>query len=104
MGNEKIQNNAICLTPACIHAASKMLKMMDVSVDPCDDFYNFACGSFIKNTNIPDDEVSINAFSMVEDKLQEQLKNLVSKKINESEPEPFKLPKKVYRACMNKSE
>lgn len=36
----------ICLTPGCVHAASKMLEQMDDSVEPCDDFYNFACGTF----------------------------------------------------------
>ena len=103
MGNENIKNIGICMTPACVHSASKMLEMMDVSVDPCENFYNFACGSFVKDTNIPDEEVSVNTFSVIEDKLQEQLRILVSEKINENEAEPFKLAKKVYKACMNKS-
>ena len=46
-----------------------MLEMMDVSVDPCENFYNFACGSFVKETNIPDEKVSVNTFSIIEDKL-----------------------------------
>lgn len=36
----------VCLTPGCVHAASKMLEQMDSAVEPCDDFYNFACGKF----------------------------------------------------------
>jgi membrane metallo-endopeptidase-like protein 1 len=80
-----------------------MLNMMDPNVEPCDDFYNFACGNFVEETNIPDEKVSVNTFSIIGDKLQEQLRNLVSDPINDEEAEPFKLAKKVFKACMNKS-
>lgn len=40
--------------------ASEMLKGMNRNVDPCDNFYEFVCGNFIKETVIPDDKVSIN--------------------------------------------
>lgn len=76
---------------------------MDRNVEPCDDFYNFACGNFIKSTNIPEDKVSINTFSEIGDKLQLQLKQLVSENRNENEKKPFKLANFLYRACMNKS-
>lgn len=39
-----ISDDDVCLTPGCVHAASKMLEQMDPLVEPCDDFYNFACG------------------------------------------------------------
>jgi predicted metalloendopeptidase len=100
--NEVVKSN-LCLTPGCIHSASNMLSMMDDQVEPCDDFYSFACGSFVKTTNIPDEKVSVNTFSMIGDKLQEQLRTLVSEPINEAEAEPFKLAKKVFKACMNKT-
>jgi hypothetical protein len=35
------ENGKICFSPGCIHAASDMLKKMDNSVDPCDDFYTY---------------------------------------------------------------
>lgn len=31
----------ICLTPGCVHAASKMLEHLDETIEPCDDFYEF---------------------------------------------------------------
>lgn len=93
----------LCLTPGCVHSASNMLDQMDKNVEPCDDFYSFACGNFVKETIIPDEKVSVNTFSIIGDKLQEQLRTLVTDPILENDPEPFKLAKNLYKACINKS-
>lgn len=76
---------------------------MDPDVEPCDDFYNYACGKFVKETVIPDEKVSVNTFSVIGDRLQQQLRALVSDEISESEATPFKLAKNLYKLCMNKS-
>lgn len=94
----------VCLTPGCIHIASKVLKDINPKVEPCDDFYEFACGNFIKNTNIPDDKSSVTTFSVISDQLQEQLRTMIEEEIQPKEPKPFVLAKKLYKACMNKSE
>lgn len=93
----------ICLTPGCIHAASHALDAMDTSVEPCDDFYSYACGNFVKNTMIPDEKVSVNTFSLIGDKLQEQLRALISEEAKAGESKPFTLAKDLYKACMNKT-
>lgn len=98
------KNEDLCLTPGCVHSASKMLQMMDDTVDPCDDFYSYACGTFTKDTIIPDDKTSVNTFSKIGDELQIQLKTLIVEPIMPDEPKPFKLAKQLYNACMNKSE
>lgn len=47
--------------------------------------------------------MSVNAFSVISDKLQEQLKTIITAPISDEEIEPFKMVKKLYVACMNKS-
>lgn len=101
---EKQQKDNICYTPGCIHSASKVLSSIDFSVEPCDDFYHFACGNFVKETNIPDEKVSVNTFSIIGDLLQEQLRSLVSEEPRQDEAKPFRLAKDFFKACMNKSE
>lgn len=76
---------------------------LDTTVEPCDDFYNFACGNFIKNTIIPDEKVTVNTFSAIGDKLQEQLRQLISEEPKPTESKPFTLAKDLFRACMNKT-
>ncbi|XP_037924758.1 neprilysin-2 isoform X2 [Hermetia illucens] len=93
----------ICLTSECVHTASNVLEALDTSVEPCDDFYNFACGSFLKNTNIPDEKTQVNTFSVIGDKLQIQLKQLITEEPSETVAKPFKLANKLYKACMNKT-
>ncbi|XP_034935732.1 neprilysin-2-like isoform X2 [Chelonus insularis] len=93
----------VCETPECIHVAYRVLSNMDDTVDPCDDFYKFACGGFIKSTKIPDEKVSVNTFSVISDEVLEQLRTSIEEKIDPNEPRPFRLAKRLYKICMNKT-
>ena len=62
------------MTPGCVKAASQILQNMDNSVDPCDDFYQFACGGFIKKTTIPEDRTRMSSFSVLSDELLSQVR------------------------------
>jgi membrane metallo-endopeptidase-like protein 1 len=75
---------------------------MDPDINPCDNFYKFACGNFLKNTIIPDDQASVDTFSIIDDDLQMQLRTSIEEKINENDTRPFKLIKILYQNCMNK--
>lgn len=77
---------------------------MDPTVSPCDDFYQFACGKFIKETKIPDDKTVVDTFSQVRDTLQDQLNTVITSPVEDGDIEPFKMVKRIYSACMNKGE
>ncbi|XP_053562347.1 phosphate-regulating neutral endopeptidase PHEX isoform X2 [Bombina bombina] len=44
-----------CLTPECIEAAALIRYKMNLTVDPCDNFFQYACGGWIQENPIPDD-------------------------------------------------
>ena len=44
----------ICLKRECIAASHRLFEYMDDTVNPCDDFYQFACGGFQQKQVIPD--------------------------------------------------
>ena len=51
---EKGENREYCMTPECVKSAGFLLESMDLSVDPCEDFYDFVCGSWIDNAILPE--------------------------------------------------
>ena len=74
---------------------------MNASVHPCDDFYEFACGNFIKTTIIPDDAGSVNTINIMEGRVLNQMHTLLNSEIRPNEIRPFKMAKQFYRQCMN---
>ena len=64
----------ICLSPQCVKTSSYLLTAMDRTSDPCDDFFQFACGSWNRKHVIPEDRSSISTFEVLADQLQIILK------------------------------
>ena len=48
-----------CFTKLCQNTSERIRGYMNESVDPCENFYQFACGGFIENKTIPDEYGSV---------------------------------------------
>jgi len=55
--------------------AAQIIEAVDLTVDPCEDFFKFACGSWNKKHIIPEDKTSYNPFEKLNDELQVILKS-----------------------------
>ena len=53
------------MTSGCVKTAGYFLDTMDLNVDPCDDFYQFACGNFIDSAVIMPWASSASTFSRI---------------------------------------
>ena len=42
-----------CDSSGCLQATSSLVSAIDPSVDPCEDFHQYACGGWLKETPIP---------------------------------------------------
>ncbi len=88
--------------------ATKMLKaldpnLMDKSVDPCENFYQYSCGGWLKQNSIPKDESSYGRPNEIIDRNQEVLKAILEKAAAGGAERSSNEQKigDYYAACMN---
>lgn len=84
--------------------AQSVLDGLDSAVDPCEDFYSFACGNWIRNHPVPPTENHWNQFEILEKRLDVQVRELLEEENLEEDPQIVKTVRKVYKACMNTGE
>uniref|UniRef100_A0A8D3CLF7 Endothelin-converting enzyme 1 n=1 Tax=Scophthalmus maximus TaxID=52904 RepID=A0A8D3CLF7_SCOMX len=63
----------------CITVASAVIGALDRSVDPCHDFYNFACGGWVKNNPLPEGKSRWGPFSNLWEHNMLVMKHLLGK-------------------------
>lgn len=90
-----------CATLGCMRASTKIMGTMDPTVNPCDNFYNFACGGYLNSTFIEYDKSLVSGFSKISDQIQTQLQVILNEDAHVNQSKPFSLAKKLYKSCMN---
>ncbi|OUM66188.1 hypothetical protein PIROE2DRAFT_6618 [Piromyces sp. E2] len=109
--SEIITNDNICNTQECLDISNKIIDSIDSSVDPCDDFFEFTCGNYMK-THVPDEDTRYyDWFSDAGDIIKENLikilegnylpsKNLTIE-AQEYDEKMFYKMKDFYDSCMD---
>ena len=73
--NNSIRSKNICIEEDCVIAAATILSSLDRSHDPCENFYSYACGGWIKKAI----EMSTDRFQMIDKRNRNLLRSILEK-------------------------
>uniref|UniRef100_A0A8C8IDG7 endothelin-converting enzyme 1 n=1 Tax=Oncorhynchus tshawytscha TaxID=74940 RepID=A0A8C8IDG7_ONCTS len=101
MRYNKDQAQSPCLTKACFTVASKIVEGLDRSADPCQDFYQYACGGWVRKNPLPDGRSGWSTFNSVRDQNQAVLKHLLENVTFNSSSAAERKTQFYYLSCLN---
>ncbi|UJR21017.1 hypothetical protein I4U23_024117 [Adineta vaga] len=95
--------NDLCLSPYCIKAANDFLEHIDETINPCENFYQFACGSWMKKAKIPSDASYRDTFEEMQNQIDNDIANLLSMPTSNTTVEPNSIinARRLYASCVN---
>ena len=71
----------LCLSKECVKIAASILSDLDTTVDPCDDFYLYSCGGWIKSNPIPDGQSDWSMFKKLTEANELVIKNALESNV-----------------------
>lgn len=90
-----------CSTLSCVHSSATIIQRLKTEVDPCDDFYEYACGTFLEEQHTPDEKSTVDTIALMDSKLTEYLLTLLLKPTLEDDPKLHRLAKTLFNSCMD---
>ncbi|KAK2576856.1 hypothetical protein KPH14_005488 [Odynerus spinipes] len=92
----------ICTDFKCFERAQYVENSVDKSIDPCKDFYQYACGKWIKNHPVPQTEVEYSIETYLKRIAVLRVQQLLEQHNFPNDTANVKAARKVYRECMKK--
>ncbi|MEE6483800.1 hypothetical protein FKM82_013658 [Ascaphus truei] len=85
-----------------LFVAARIIQNMDPTIEPCSDFYQYACGGWLNKHVIPETSSRYSIFDILRDEMEIILKGLLEMPDHEDR-NAFKKAKTLYKSCMNES-
>ncbi|XP_074860181.1 neprilysin [Carettochelys insculpta] len=95
-------DDGICKSSDCIQSAARIIASMDTTTEPCKDFYQYACGGWLKKNIIPETSSRYSNFDILRDELEVVLKDVLGRD-NSNDILAVQKAKSLYRSCLNET-
>lgn len=94
-------NSGVCGSNSCIKVSKKIKDALNESADPCDDFYNFACGGWQDKNKIPESENEITSFTVLTKEIENAIHELIQEPSKPGESEALVKARDFFKSCMD---
>ena len=91
----------VCDTKECLAVSASIKDALDETVKPCDDFYDYACGEWMKKNPLPNGKLQISAFTELRDKNNKIMQEALVKDDDLNQLLPVKKVRTFFQSCLN---
>ena len=90
----------VCKSEKCRSVSKRIANNMNPNENPCEDFYNYACGGWIKQHEIPKGKDEYSAIVELSERNDKRLKRLLKLQTS-ADTITIKKLKDFYKSCLN---
>ncbi|XP_033208414.1 endothelin-converting enzyme homolog [Belonocnema kinseyi] len=101
MLHTKSLRSNVCENEDCMRIAASLKESMDTSVDPCDDFYKYACGRWPQSHPLPESSLTNSWFSERSNRVTRVIRDLLRENSTAHVPWAVRQAKTLYQSCMD---
>ena len=94
----------LCWSESCNQTAEYLLQSLNSTVNPCEDFYEFACGGWMAKHDLPPTEVKINVFQKLSKQVLDEVRSTLDSMVELDDrtiPNSVRFAKYLFGSCQN---
>ncbi|XP_065222394.1 neprilysin-like isoform X2 [Planococcus citri] len=97
------REGVFCQSTLCKRSEQHLLNSINFSVNPCDNFYEFACGNWKAVHQLDDKMTGTNAFRILQEELKYKIQHYLDSDDEKNEPLALHQARKMYRQCLDEA-